>query len=129
MCISLARRSVSLPLPSSPHWVPTTTVAGTRHSSVAKSGLRASVARTPPADPRDGQVTARAVRLRHRRLSWSPDWSSPGPWLLFRAWSGQHDGAVDGVHGDGRALGVPALEEGQRQRVLDLSLDDPAQGS
>src|SRR5205823_10398177 len=30
--ISLARRSVSLPFPSSPHWVPTTTVAGTRVS-------------------------------------------------------------------------------------------------
>src|ERR1700728_3531211 len=31
MSISRARRSVSLPFPSSPHWVPTTTVAGTRH--------------------------------------------------------------------------------------------------
>src|SRR5205814_9885136 len=30
--ISLASRSVSLPLPSSPHWVPTTTVPGTRFS-------------------------------------------------------------------------------------------------
>src|SRR5271168_3782604 len=30
MCISEASRSVSFPLPSSPHWVPTTTVAGTR---------------------------------------------------------------------------------------------------
>ena len=29
MCISLATRSVNLPFPSSPHWVPTTTVAGT----------------------------------------------------------------------------------------------------
>src|SRR3974390_2824585 len=51
MPISLARRSVSLPLPSSPHWVPTTTVAGTRDSSVAKSGLRTSVARGPAPDP------------------------------------------------------------------------------
>src|SRR5579875_4180899 len=32
--MSLATRSVSLPFPSSPHWVPTTTVAGTRDSSV-----------------------------------------------------------------------------------------------
>src|ERR1700728_1257283 len=32
MSISRARRSVSLPFPSSPHWVPTTTVAGTRLS-------------------------------------------------------------------------------------------------
>src|SRR5664280_1346478 len=29
MSISRARRSVNFPLPSSPHWVPTTTVAGT----------------------------------------------------------------------------------------------------
>src|SRR5918994_1344723 len=31
-CISLAKRSVNLPLPSSPHWVPTTMVAGTSRS-------------------------------------------------------------------------------------------------
>src|SRR5580698_2809430 len=38
MCISDETRSVNLPLPSSPHWVPTTTVAGT-HLSV-RSALR-----------------------------------------------------------------------------------------
>src|SRR5207342_1713695 len=43
IAVSLARRSVTFPLPSSPHWVPTTTVAGTAGSS--RSTERDSVAR------------------------------------------------------------------------------------
>src|SRR5271167_1927181 len=66
--ISLARRSVSFPLPSSPHWVPTTTVAGTRLSSVAKSGLRTSVTRRRGLDapnPPDSEQDDLAVLLVH----------------------------------------------------------------
>src|SRR3984957_15859523 len=43
MSISRAKRSVSFPLPSSPHWVPTTTVAGTSHLR-SICGLRTTVA-------------------------------------------------------------------------------------
>ena len=37
--MSRARRSVSFPFPSSPHWVPTTTVAGTRLPSGSTSPI------------------------------------------------------------------------------------------
>jgi hypothetical protein len=43
MCISLATRSVSFPLPSSPHWVPTTTVAGT-WVQASRCGVRTRLA-------------------------------------------------------------------------------------
>src|SRR6516164_7036761 len=55
MSISLATRSVNLPFPSSPHWVPTTTVAGTRFSVRSVAGLRTSV---PP--PKWGSSRAAA---------------------------------------------------------------------
>ncbi len=56
-CMSLASRSVSFPLPSSPHWVPTRTVAGSvrsfcrsggRHEHIAKA-TQPGHGRYPPA--------------------------------------------------------------------------------
>src|SRR5207237_3981784 len=47
--ISLARMSVSLPFPSSPHWVPTTTVPGTL---VPLDGRLDGFKDSPPGRPR-----------------------------------------------------------------------------
>ncbi len=72
---------MSLPLPSSPHWVPTTTVAGTRHSSVTDADYtpvypsdRAppdgrGTARTGPTDPYADQAQAQARTIFPSRSS------------------------------------------------------------
>src|SRR5271166_2469360 len=58
MSISRARRSVNLPFPSSPHWVPTTTVAGTRLSVRSVASDYAPVYRSPKSGSQDARVSA-----------------------------------------------------------------------
>ncbi len=83
-CMSLARRSVSLPFPSSPHWVPTTTVAGT-------SRLRIFLREVAPLP---GRLCSGS---RHAQCS-------PG--------SGEDELALFDLDGDRVAFAVAALEEG-----------------
>src|SRR4051812_26816521 len=66
--------SVSLPLPSSPHWVPTTTVPGTRVSSAAFTTVRSAYrrgSRPPrgelPPEPRLDRAGGRGEVLEGRR--------------------------------------------------------------
>src|ERR1700722_16173089 len=99
MCISRAKRSVSFPFPSSPHWVPTTTVAGTRylrslcritHNCSApgrvagkERGGAGRKAFSPLLGPRRDAVI---IRRRRRRPGSAADEQGPPPLV----WAGDH---------------------------------------
>src|SRR5580658_5918282 len=98
MSISRARRSVSFPFPSSPHWVPTTTVAGTRHlRSLDRITHHCSA-------PDQGGRRKDPSAIRPPR--------SPG--------SVEDDLVVHHLHRHRRALQVAPFEQRQREGVLDL---------
>src|ERR1039458_7640272 len=155
MCISRARRSVSLPFPSSPHWVPTTTVAGTRLSvrQVASDyapvypspkwgsecaggfGVRSGGGAVGPR-PGSGSPLALTSSKTVNDSGYSSGTTSPArasgalgavhaPIRPHRRGLPQDDLVVVHVDADRRALEGLALEQPQRQRVHHLGLQHP----
>src|SRR4051812_21560485 len=100
--MSSARMSVSLPLPSSPHWVPTTTVPGT--------WLETSRTRLQNPPECGGFCRPRTTSLR----------DEDGLGVLA-----EDDLAALRVDHHRVALGEAALEEGQGQRVGDGAGQEP----